>query len=70
MDPKPILKSKTMWLNLLALLPVLGDALAPMLLDPAFQGLIPAAWLPYYTVAVAVANIYLRTRTNSAVTLK
>ncbi len=67
---KSIFASKTFWFNLLAGFPVLLDALLPILNDPQFQDLIPAHYLPYYTLALTIGNIWLRTRTSQPVSMK
>lgn len=61
MSTKSILKSKTFWFNLLT-------ALATAAAD--FGGILPPSALIYVTVASALANVYLRTITTSAVHLK
>ncbi len=62
---------RTILFNAAALLPILADlgflALQVLTEAPELKALLPAGWLPYYTAAVAVANIYLRTLTTTPV---
>jgi hypothetical protein len=62
---------RTVLVNTIMGLPVFIDALLPVaaaiLADPQLPDIIPAAWLPYYTTAVIVVNIWLRAITTTPI---
>ena len=51
---------KTVAFNVLA-------AIVPILELTEFKGLVPAEYLPFYTLAVALGNVYLRSITTTAI---
>jgi|TARA_R110002095_G_C4229120_1_gene237842 hypothetical protein len=51
---------KTVVFNVLA-------AIVPLLELTEFKGLVPAEYLPYYALVVALCNVYLRSITTSAI---
>lgn len=56
---------RTIATNVVALLPVVADVIASMLTDGAFADLLPAELMPAYTIALVMANVYLRTVTTT-----
>lgn len=62
-DTKPILASKTVWLNL--------AGIAVTVLESAeFTSIIPQEWVPFIPVIVMALNVPLRAITSKGVTLK
>jgi hypothetical protein len=57
-------KSKTIICNIIAVLPPVIIALMPVLGMAEFQALIPRDWFKYYTILLALLNLWLRTRTT------
>ena len=62
---------RTVIVNTIALIPPLIDAVIPTLAEIAglaeVRVLMPAGWLPYYALGLAVTNIYLRAITDTPV---
>lgn len=62
---------RTIFFNALAALVPLIDGLVQLVGviegDAQIRSLIPEGWLPYYALAVALANIWLRTKTDTPV---
>lgn len=61
-EPKSLLASKTLWVNVLT-------AAAAVLTALSGSELIPATVMPYIVVGLAAVNILLRTITTQPVTL-
>ena len=55
---------RTVLLNIVAALPMLADVVLAMNSE-GLQELIPAEWVPLYTLGVILANVYLRTITTT-----
>lgn len=57
---------RTIITNLVALAPIVADVVVSFASEGLGE-LIPAAYLPYYTLVVILANVYLRTITTTRV---
>jgi hypothetical protein len=70
-DPKPVvyaravsvLNSRTVWLNMMALLIVVGPAIVQVLSSEDVVAVIPARFMPAVQAALATLNIVLRIAT-------
>lgn len=58
---------RTIWVNILLVLPVLADVLMQVIFDPQFGALIPQEYYPLYTLAVVVANAIMRVKTTTPI---
>lgn len=59
---KSMWKSKTVWFNLVALLPMVFDAVASS--TALFQPIVPEKWWPVFLAVVTVGNLILRKVTS------
>jgi len=60
---KPWYKSKTKWFNI-------ASGLLFILAMPEVAGVVPESVVPWLAILVAVGNLWLRSITNTGVTLK
>lgn len=58
---------RTIIVNVLLALPAALPLLMQILIMPEFPALIPVEYKPFYTVFVAMVNVYLRFQTDTAV---
>lgn len=61
---------RTVAFNTIVGLPVLVDAIAPVLIDPDVGQLIPEDWYPVYLKVVVIVNLWLRYVTTTPVGVK
>lgn len=65
-NAKPWYRSRTLWFNAAATVPLLADAVASNL--GLLQPLIPAKWWPAVLAGITIGNLWLRAVTTSALT--
>jgi hypothetical protein len=65
MDSKSMFKSRTIWFNFIALVPVVFDAVASS--TALFQPVVPAKWWPMFLAVVTVVNLVLRKFTTQPI---
>lgn len=62
---------RTLIVNIVAAIPAAIELALPQLVQvigmPEFRGILPQGWLPYYALALALANIWLRSITDTPV---
>lgn len=61
---------RTILVNLVLLLPLLGEILIQIFIAPEFGKLVPSEYAVYYAMAVVVVNLFLRTITTGPVGTK
>lgn len=61
---KSAFKSRTLWFNVLTLIPLLFDAVAGNL--GLFQAIVSPKWWPVVMVVITIGNIWLRIITTQA----
>lgn len=58
---------RTVISNALAVLPVLAEVVVSYSQEPGAAEILPEEWIPYYTLAVILMNVYLRTITKTPI---
>ena len=56
---------RTLIFNFIAAIPLAFDVLMQILMSEEFKAVIPAEWLPYYGLAILIANMILRAITTT-----
>lgn len=56
---------RTMLVNAILGLPLLWDVIWQILQTPEFHAVIPAEWLPIYSLSMVIVNMWLRKQTTT-----